>query len=136
LKALWHDSVWSKVIAGVILGALGVVGAYVLRRPSAADRLDGARIQSHRFSVYTCKKAQLNAHVEAQGVETFVWFEWGETPDLGKATIKQRFTDNTEFYQTVVGLKENTTYFYRAMASNSRGSSEGRVLSFTSAHCE
>ena len=39
----------------------------------------------------------------------------GETPDLGNVTIKQRFTEGTDYYQDLVDLKENTTYFYRAL---------------------
>lgn len=30
LKKIWHDPVWSKVIAGVALAALAVIGAYFL----------------------------------------------------------------------------------------------------------
>jgi len=135
LKVPWHDTVWSKVIAGIILGTFGTVGTYVLRPHPVAGRLDGTQIASHHSSVPTCKEATINGHVQPNGFETFAWFEWGETPDLGSVTTKQRFTGETDYYQDLVGLKENTTYFYKTIASNSNGTSEGRVVSFTTARC-
>ena len=136
LRAFWHDTVWSKVIAGLIVAAIVAGVAYVLRPPSPADRLDSNNTAPHHFSVLRCKSATLNGSVQTQGDETFAWFEWGETPDLGNSTIKQRFTDDTNYYQDLVGLEENTTYYYRAMVSNINGTAEGRVISFTTARCE
>jgi hypothetical protein len=60
----------------------------------------------------------------------------GEAPNLGNVTIKQRFTDDTDYEMLIVGLKENTTYHYRAIVSNIHGTAEGRVNSFTTAPCE
>jgi len=94
-----------------------------------------ANVEPRNYSISTCKSATLYGHIEPNGAETFVWFEWGEKPDLGKVTIKQQFTDATDYYQVLVDLKENITYFYRSMASNSNGTSVGRVLSFTTAQC-
>lgn len=136
LRTLWHDPVWSKVIATIIVGVFGAVGVYIFRTHSTTDRADSANIAPHHFSVPTCKSATLNGHVKPNGAETFAWFEWGETPDLGSVTRQQRFTDETEYYQVLVDLKESTNYFYKAMASNINGTMESRVFSFTTARCE
>jgi len=84
LRTLSHDTVWSKVIAGIILAVLGVGGAYVLHRRSAADRLDNSDIASHHHSVQGCKHATIYGGVETNG-ETFAWFEWG-----GDAQLRER----------------------------------------------
>jgi hypothetical protein len=134
LRALWRDKVVSAVIAGVIVAAIVAGVASVLRPPSPDDRLDSAK--SYHTTVVGCKSAKIFGDVTPNGEETFAWFEWGETPNLGNVTVKQRFTDNTEYYQDFVDLKENTTYFYRAMAANTGSTAEGRVMSFTTARCE
>lgn len=38
--------------------------------------------------------------------------------------------------QALVDLEENTTYYYTAMGANLKGTSKGRVNSFTTARCE
>lgn len=43
LRTLWHDPVWSKVIATIIVGVFGVFGVYILRTPSTSDRADSAK---------------------------------------------------------------------------------------------
>jgi|GEM_PF-7013836 len=138
LRLLWSDPLWSKVIGliiFVVLVALTTGAIYIPRSPPTPARLGNANVEQRHYSIPTCESVTLNGHVEPNGAETFVWFEWGETPDLGKVTIKQQFTDATDYYQVLIDLKENTTYFYRAMASNSNGTSVSRVLSFTTAQC-
>ena len=122
LRTLRHGSVWSKVIATIIVGVLGTVGVYFLR--------------NHSTTVQSCNSATISAGIQTRGEETFAWFEWGETPNLGNVTIKQRFTEDTDYSQHLVDLKENTTYYYKAMGSDINGTEEGRVKSFTTARCE
>jgi hypothetical protein len=134
LRVLWHNRVWSKVIAGIIVAGIVAGVAYVLRPPSPTDPLDSAK--SHHTTVVGCKNAKIFGYVMPNCEVTLAWFEWGETPNLGNVTIKQRFTDNTEDYQNLVDLKENTTYFYRAVASDSKATAWGTVKSFTTSRCE
>jgi hypothetical protein len=126
LRVLWHDRVWSKVIAGIIVTGIVAGVAYVLRPPSPV----------YHTTVRGCKSATIYGDVQTYCEEVFVWFEWGETPDLGNVTIKQRIKVDTEYHQYLADLKENTTYFYRAMASNGKDTFEGGVSSFTTSHCE
>jgi hypothetical protein len=104
--------------------------------PSDTTPLDRGNIAPYHFFSPRCKSATINGDVQTYGAETFAWFEWGDTPDLGNVTIKQRFTADTHYHQELVDLKENTTYFYRAMASNINGTAKGRVKSFTTARCK
>lgn len=48
LKKLWHDPVWSKVIAGAILGLFGIAFTYWLtqRTPAAATQPEQAAVPS------------------------------------------------------------------------------------------
>jgi hypothetical protein len=133
LKTVWHDPVWSKVISGIILAIGTAVTAYFLF-PHSANHLDTTK--PHHSFVSRCKRATIIGRVEPNGEETFAWFEWGETPDLGNVTKQQRFTDETEYYQDLIDLNENTTYFYRVVVANINGKSEGRVNSFTTIPCE
>lgn len=62
------------------------------------------------------------------------WFEWGDTQNLGRTTVKQVLTVNTvpyRFCTTIVNLTPCTTYYYRAVAQNSGGTSYGDIMSFT-----
>jgi len=61
------------------------------------------------------------------------WFEWGETTNYGNVTAVQPLGNadsNTNFNQSLSGLTENTTYHYRAVASNGLGISFGLNASF------
>jgi TIR domain len=135
LKTVWHSTVWTKMLVIIIAGALCLFGGYILWRALGPHRLDSVTMPVHQFSDQSCNSVTLNAQVDPDGVETVVWFEWGETPELGKITSKQRFSDKAVYYQDLIGLKENTTYFYRAMATDKNRTSEGRVFSFTTARC-
>lgn len=95
----------------------------------------GANTVSAQDVVTTCTSATFNGSVTPNGNATEVWFEWGTTASLGGATSRQTFTANSNFSQLVSNLTQNTTYYYRAMASNSAGTAQGSVISFVTPPC-
>ena len=58
-------------------------------------------------------------------------FEWGETVAYGSTTPTQSRTTGQTFSQTIDGLLPNTTYHFRAFATNSAGTSYGADRTFT-----
>jgi len=130
LRALWHDPVWSKVIAAVIAAvAIGMV-AYVRNAKSPQDF--DPRIASY---VQSCRSAVINGKVVVNGAQTVAWFEWGPTPALGNATPRQTFREDSEIYQHLSDLTENTQYYYRLVAENADGRAEGKVVTFITSRC-
>jgi hypothetical protein len=83
----------------------------------------------------SCNSATLNGSVITNGAPTQVWFEWGANGSLTNSTAHQTFNSNSSFSQYISGLTQNTSYSYRAMASNINGSSVGQTLSFTTLNC-
>ncbi len=62
---------------------------------------------------------------------TYVWFEYGKTTSLSKKTSEKSLTQEGLYCITVSGLEPATTYYYRAAARNSVGTSYGEIKSFT-----
>ena len=58
-------------------------------------------------------------------------FEWGETESYGNTTPTQSKTTGQTFAQAISGLSPNTTYHFRAFATNSAGTSYGSDQTFT-----
>lgn len=131
LRVLWHNRVWSKVISGIIVAGICVSEVYFLH-PQPPDEHFNIAEWNHN----TCNSIIIMGSVRPYCEETFAWFEWGETPDLGNMTTKQRFNNDANYHQYLTDLKENTTYFYRVVASNSKGTTTGNVKSFTTSRCE
>ena len=75
--------------------------------------------------------ASLNGTLDDDGGLTCdCGFEWGETPAYGKTTPTQSRTPGQTFAQTLYPLKPNTTYYFRAFATNDVGTSYGAQRSF------
>lgn len=79
--------------------------------------------------------AQLVGQINDTGGDSriTVWFEWGETNSLGRSTTRQVLNVNTTPYRfctNIVNLTPCTTYYYRAVAQNSGGTSYGDIMSF------
>lgn len=91
--------------------------------------------------VASCSSATLNATLsDTGGASTSVWFEWGTNysnvdSGSGTKTSSQVFNSPQSFNQIVYGLNQSTTYYYRAVFSNTYGTSHGGTLSFTTPSC-
>jgi len=60
----------------------------------------------------------------------YVYFEYWEDGGEKQHTAKKVMSSEGEFSEVISGLKENTTYYYRAVVENSQGISYGTNLSF------
>ncbi len=83
--------------------------------------------------------ATLNGNVMANGLETYAWFVYGVEPTLTfplvtRPTTHQSVgsgTTSQSVNATITGLLLGGTYYYRVVASNGSGTSEGEIFSFT-----
>ncbi len=90
--------------------------------------------------VANCTSATLNGSVTTNGAMTNSWFEWSMYQDTvisgsGTRTNNQVFTSNSSFNQLVSGLTANTIYYYRAVAENNGGRTNGNPTSFRTPVC-
>jgi len=74
-----------------------------------------------------------NGSVNTGGLPGNAWFEYGTDLNFGNSTTLNAFNWNSGYsggYSTnVSGLTANTTYYFRAVAQNFYGRSEGAILS-------
>lgn len=76
--------------------------------------------------------AQLNGFYDSNGESTTVYFEWGRTAALGSTTLAQfKGTTRGAMIHGFTNLSPNTTYCYRAVATNSEGTDRGDIRCFT-----
>lgn len=75
--------------------------------------------------------ATLNGFVDTEDDTTF-WFEWGESPSLGRSTGSVNVDEAYgNISRKVSNLNEGETYYFRAVSRNSNGTSQGGILQFT-----
>ena len=79
--------------------------------------------------------ATLNATVNNNGLTTIAWFEYGLTTAYGNTTPTQTVSDlgNIAVSSAISSLDANTVYYYRAVAANSAGTTNGTEQTFTTA---
>jgi hypothetical protein len=88
--------------------------------------------------IVTAGSARLNATIIPNGFSTSAWFEWGTTASLGNATPPQNMGSGNSFVSLAMPVNElqcNATYYYRAVAGNSQGRTNGATLGFTTLAC-
>ena len=77
----------------------------------------------------------LNGTITANGlIPTTNWFEWGPTTSLGRTSEVKRVFDRDSIFTTnaiVSGYAPGALYYYRFVGANSKGRSEGQLLTFT-----
>lgn len=81
-------------------------------------------------------EATLRGEVNGNGLSTRVWFEWSrdrdEVEDGDGEETDEIFTGTgtDDFDKNIDGLRDDTTYYFRAVARNSAGTDFGNILSF------
>ena len=70
--------------------------------------------------------------VLSNNLPTTGWFEWGTTQNLGNTTAAENLGtgSNVAFYDTITGLSPDTFYYYRAVAENGGGTTDGTINEF------
>ncbi len=109
-----------QIISFVTSGGGGGYGVPIVATQSAANIYQNA--------------ATLQGFVNPNNSVATTWFEYGQSQSLGQSTQNQSLgagnaSVNTSAY--ITGIYQNTTYYYRAAAQNSYGSSYGNILTFT-----
>jgi len=88
----------------------------------------------------TTTSATLNGNLDSTGapakehpgyIDCQVWFEYGKTTSYGYSTLKRSKTSTGSFSAGLSGLDGDTTYHFRAVASNSKGTVYGLDITFT-----
>ncbi len=90
-------------------------------------------VTTNGASGITVSTATLNLTVNPNGTATTAFFEYGPTTSYGSTTTPGNFgSGNSSVSGSSVwsGLQPNTTYHYRAVASNSGGTSYGNNVTF------
>ncbi|MEK7148511.1 MAG: hypothetical protein AAB770_01195 [Patescibacteria group bacterium] len=93
-------------------------------------------------TITTCTSATVNGTITSTsgGVQTSAWFEWGTSyvavdSGAGTDTSTQTFSTPQDFSQLISGLSPSTTYYYRAVVSNTYGTAQGGTRSFNTPAC-
>ena len=81
-------------------------------------------------------RATLNGNIIPNGLSTQAWFEYGTDPTLTQDNTTTQQSIGSELSIVPVslpinGLAENTKYYFRVSASNSKGESKSSITSFT-----
>ena len=82
----------------------------------------------------TGSSATLNGTVNANGLTTTIWFEYGAISDAyeySSETVTEDSSDDTLVSIVISGLLAETTYYCRIVATNNDGTTYGDEMSFT-----
>jgi len=115
------DNIWGPAVYGADMTFTTTIGPSAATDPATAVGTSGAT---------------LNGTVNANGTSTAVTFEYGLNTSFGQVVIADQspVTGNTDtaVSSTLSGvLQPNTTYYYRAVASNPNDTSYGADITFT-----
>ncbi len=82
--------------------------------------------------------ATLIGIVNPNALLTTAWFEWGTSSTLSNSssTSAQSIgsgTSGVAVTANLTGLSQNTTYYYRVVGQNTKGTNKGSILNFTTA---
>ena len=107
---------------------------YYSNEASASLTAPPPSLTTNAASNVTTSSAQINGTVNPNGGNTTAYFQYGLTTSYGGATGSGSFGSGTSaigIQSSLTSLASNTTYHYRAVATNSGGTSYGGDVTFT-----
>lgn len=91
-------------------------------------------VTTRNANYITSANATLNGSVDGNNDSTRAWFEYGTTRSMNETTPRKSTGDDYEnFNIDLDNLRENTIYYFRAVARNSEGTDYGNIFSFRTA---
>jgi hypothetical protein len=92
---------------------------------------DEPDVETERATNIEERSARLNGNVDGNGLSTRTWFEYGTSRSMNEETNERSSgSGSRDFDERITGLRENTTYYFRAVARNSEGTVYGDIESF------
>ena len=124
----YYFQVWASNSAGTSSGS---VLSFVTTAPPQPPS-----VSTSNASSVTSSTGLLNGTANPNGLDTHAWFLYSTNSSMsgGISTAQQDIgsgTGATAVSAIIAGLAANTTYYYQVWGSNSAGSSQGVVGSFT-----
>jgi hypothetical protein len=126
----WRRRVYMRIAAVLLM--IGATGALCVSVVSAASRPPSA--STGGASRPSGSSAILYGYVNPQGSTTNYVFQYGITSGYGAQTPLASVGNGTttiRVNQLISGLRSNTTYHYRVLATNAGGAAAGRDRVFT-----
>src|SRR4029077_2303227 len=95
--------------------------------------LVNAVVATNAATNITSSSATLNGTVDPNAITTTVHFQYGTTTNYGSTTANRTYTGNTtqSVSANITGLSPNTTYHFRLVGTNSRGTRYGSDRTFS-----
>lgn len=90
-------------------------------------------VQTFSATNITSNSGRISGTVNPSGYSTTYWFEYGTSPSLGNMTTSQSLGSGTASVSvdaSLTGLSTNATYYFRLVADNTYGRTQGSVTSF------
>ena len=115
--------------SGTILAGAISSGAFTIANPAL---MIAPAVQTLEATAVTTSSAQLNGYIDANGLPTTAYFEFGLTTSYGSTTASGNLgttVQNIAFVQA--GLSPSSIYHFRTVGSNSQGTTRGSDMTFT-----
>ena len=143
-SSLPYSQSGSEIISGSGLNlgdiSAGSIGCVVVRVQVGNSSSGSApTVFTNSATNISQNSATLNGSVNPNNSSTNAWFEYGTTSSLGSTTGSQSIgsgNSSVSYSYSLGGLSSNTTYYFRAVASNSYGTTYGGILNFTTSASE
>lgn len=110
-----------------------ISGSAIFATPFFSHAASEPIVYTKSVSSVNYSSATFRGVVHPKNLSTTAWFEYGTTPALGTSVSSQEIGSGSAYVDysiPVFNLQPRTTYYYRAAAQNTQGTSYGDILSF------